>query len=71
MKPSKLRAALYARVSTQDKGKDPSLQLTPLKEFCKNRSWTIVGTYVDHCTGKSISRPQLDRLLDNARKKEN
>ena len=47
MKPSKLRAALYARVSTQDKGQDPNLQLTPLKEFCKNRGWTIAGTYVD------------------------
>lgn len=66
----KLRAGLYARVSTSDKGQDPALQLTPLSGYCKQRGWLITGRYVDYCTGKTARRPELDKLLDAARKRQ-
>jgi DNA invertase Pin-like site-specific DNA recombinase len=70
-KMEKERAALYARCSTLDKGQDPELQLVPLREYCQRRGFTIVGEYVDNgISGTKDHRPQLDRLLDAARKRQ-
>ncbi len=65
-----IRAALYARCSTHDKGQDPELQLVPLREYCQKRGFTIAGEYVDNgISGTKDRRPQLDRLMDVARKR--
>jgi len=61
-----MRAAIYARVSTIDKGQDPDLQLKPLREYCKARGWTIVEEFVDHCSGSKDSRSRLDELIGHA-----
>ncbi|HET6513581.1 MAG TPA: recombinase family protein [Thermodesulfovibrionales bacterium] len=67
----KERAALYARCSTHDKGQDPELQLAPLREYCQRRGFTITGEYVDNgISGTKERRPQLDRLMDAARKRQ-
>jgi len=67
----KVRAALYARCSTLDKGQDPELQLVPLREYCQRRGFIITGEYVDNgISGTTERRPQLDRLLDAARKRQ-
>lgn len=64
-------AALYARCSTHDKGQDPELQLSPLREYCQRRGFTISGEYVDNgISGTRDRRPQLDRLMDAARKRQ-
>lgn len=64
------RAALYGRCSTHDKGQDPELQLSPLREYCQRRGFTVAGEYVDNgISGAKDRRPQLDRLLDAARKR--
>jgi DNA invertase Pin-like site-specific DNA recombinase len=65
-----LRAALYGRVSTTDKGQDPELQLRPLREYCGARSLELAGEYVDYTSGSKDRRPELDRLLDAARKRQ-
>jgi DNA invertase Pin-like site-specific DNA recombinase len=66
-----VRVALYARVSTSDKGQNPALQLTPLVEYCKQRGWNVMGQFVDiGVSGVKSKRPELDRLLDNARKRK-
>ena len=65
-----MRAAIYARVSTTDKGQDPEVQLGPLRQYCQARSWEIAGEYVDHMTGAKDRRPELDRLMDAARKRQ-
>jgi len=44
---SSVRVALYARVSTADKGQDPEMQLRELREYCESRSWFVGGEYVD------------------------
>jgi DNA invertase Pin-like site-specific DNA recombinase len=65
------RAALYARCSTHDKGQDPELQLQPLREYCQRRGFEIAGEYVDNgVSGTKDRRPQLDRLMDAARKRQ-
>lgn len=67
----KVRAALYARCSTLDKGQDPELQLAPLREYCQRRGFTITGEYIDNgISGTKERRPQLDRLLEAARKRQ-
>lgn len=58
--------AIYARVSTTDQNCD--LQLRELREYCQRRGWTISGEYVDTgWSGTKASRPQLDRLMNDAR----
>jgi DNA invertase Pin-like site-specific DNA recombinase len=66
-----IRVALYARCSTLDRGQDPELQLVPLREYCQRRGFSIVREYVDNgISGSKDHRPQLDRLLDAARKRQ-
>jgi DNA invertase Pin-like site-specific DNA recombinase len=70
MKMKKVRAALYARCSTLDKGQDPELQIAPLRDYCKSRGFSIQGEYVDNgISGTKDRRPELDRLLDDTRKR--
>jgi DNA invertase Pin-like site-specific DNA recombinase len=66
-----MRAALYARCSTHDKGQDPELQLSPLREYCRRRGFEIAGEYVDNgISGTKDRRPQLDNLMSAARKRQ-
>lgn len=61
------RCALYARVSTT-KDQDPDVQLRQLRVFVEQRGWGVAGEYVDvGVSGAKASRPQLDRLLADAR----
>ncbi|HLW52957.1 MAG TPA: recombinase family protein [Candidatus Angelobacter sp.] len=65
------RVALYARVSTSDKGQDPEMQLAELREYCERREWTIRREYVDSgISGAKESRPELNRLMADAYRRE-
>ncbi len=65
-----LRVAIYARVSTADKGQNPEVQLKPLREYCTARDYEVFSEYVDvGQSGKKDRRPQLDRLMDDSRKR--
>jgi len=66
---TQFRCALYARVSTFN-GQDPELQLRELREFALHRGWEIAGEYVDQgVSGSKESRPQLNQLMADARKR--
>jgi len=61
-----MRAALYARVSTRDKGQDTENQLSQLREFAHSQGWTITGEYTDRVTGKHSDREQFQKLFQDA-----
>jgi DNA invertase Pin-like site-specific DNA recombinase len=61
-----MKVALYARVSTDDKGQSPEMQLRDFNEFVSRRGWTVYKEYVDVASGSKESRPQLDRLMRDA-----
>ena len=64
------KVGLYGRVSTTDKGQDPELQLKDLRSYANARGWKVFGEYVDKGeSGAKDRRPQLDRLLEDARKR--
>jgi len=65
-----MRVALYARVSTRDKGQDAENQLRQLREFASTQGWTVVRSYVDQATGKHSDRDQFQQLFAAASKRE-
>ena len=65
-----MKAALYARVSTHDKGQDPELQLQEMREYCRRMGWHIYKEYVDYESGAKSDRKQLTALLKDARLKK-
>lgn len=69
MKETKV-AAIYARVSTANKGQDPMMQTREMRDYCKRRKWKLFSQYVDNgFSGAKDSRPELDRLMSDARRK--
>src|SRR6266850_333826 len=66
-----MRVAIYARVSTANNGQDPTMQTHELHECCDRRGWTVAGEYVDSgVSGSRDRRPQLDALMDLARRRK-
>src|SRR5216683_4826763 len=63
------RVAIYARVSTVDKGQDPETQLVGLREYATRRGFELVGEYVDYASGRRDDRPHYRRLMEAARKR--
>jgi Resolvase, N terminal domain/YfiR/HmsC-like len=62
----RLRAALYARVSTLNNGQSPEMQIRDFGEYCQRRGWTATE-YVDvGVSGAKDRRPELDRLMVDA-----
>jgi DNA invertase Pin-like site-specific DNA recombinase len=65
-----LRVALYARVSTLDKGQDPETQLIQLREYAQRRSLEIIGEFIDYASGTSEERKQYKLMMDAAKKRK-
>jgi DNA invertase Pin-like site-specific DNA recombinase len=62
-----MKAALYARVSTLDQ--EPENQLAELRRYAAARGWEA-AEYIDHgVSGSRASRPALDALLGDARRR--
>jgi DNA invertase Pin-like site-specific DNA recombinase len=62
------RVAIYARVSTSDQSTDP--QLLDLRRYVADRSWQGYKEYCDNgISGTTDSRPALNALMDDARKR--
>ena len=64
-----MRAALYGRVSTVDKGQDPEVQLGELRAYATRRGFEVVAEFVDFASGARNGRPEYQRMLDAARKR--
>jgi DNA invertase Pin-like site-specific DNA recombinase len=63
------RCAIYARVSTKDKGQDVENQLVQQRRYAESQGWKV-EEYIDHLTGKNDKRPRFQALFDAASRRE-
>lgn len=63
-----MKAAIYARVSTAEQS--PESQLRDLRQYAKARGMVITEYADTGFSGAKQSRPDLDRLMDDARKRQ-
>lgn len=59
------RAVLYARVSSDDSGKDYrnlSGQLDECRKYAEDRGWEVVGEHSEEISGAREDRPELDQI---------
>ena len=61
-----LRVAIYARVSTDDKGQDPLNQLLQLRQFAAQQGWIVVAEYTDEQSAKNGKRPGFQAMWKDA-----
>jgi site-specific DNA recombinase len=64
-----MKAAIYCRVSTIDKGQTLEQQELPLIEYCQKEGWEY-EIFKDFASGSKESRPQLDVMIQKIRNKE-
>ena len=65
-----MRTALYARVSTRDKGQDSENQLRQLRQFAATQGWEITAEYVDRASGKRDDRDQFQKMFAAASRRD-
>ena len=67
-----MRAAIYARVSTEDQAKEGfsiAAQVKRLNAYCKARGWIVAAEYIDEGhSGRSIERPAYKRMMSEIEK---
>ncbi len=61
-----MRVALYARVSTDDKGQDPLNQLLQLREFALRLGWKVVAEHTDELSAKNGNRAGFKAMWKEA-----
>lgn len=66
-----MRVAIYARVSTDDRGQDPENQLMHLREWCERSGHELVCEYIDHASGRkgADGRKQFAAMMADAHKR--
>ena len=78
-RPPRIRCALYLRASTAKKthttdGEEyrqrPEIQEERLRRMCEQRGWQVVRVYCDRASGRKEARPELQRLMEDARRGE-
>jgi DNA invertase Pin-like site-specific DNA recombinase len=65
-----IRTAVYARVSTRDRGQDTQNQLHQLREFATRQGWTLVSEFIDHESGATDERPQFQAMFQAASRRQ-
>ena len=64
-----MRTAIYARVSTIDKGQDVDMQLYDLRTYAAARQWSVVHEYIEHMTGVKDDRKEFKSLMTAAKQR--
>ena len=65
-----MRVAIYARVSTEDRGQCPENQLAQLRAWCASAGHTILREYVDQESGRSAKRKPFAQLFEDAHRRQ-
>ena len=61
-----MKVAIYARVSTRDKGQSTDNQLPDLRRYAQAHSWEIYKEYAEEESGGSANREQFKQLFADA-----
>jgi DNA invertase Pin-like site-specific DNA recombinase len=61
-----MKVAMYARVSTKDKGQDVENQLEQLRSFAAKQGWSIYREYTDWETGSTSERAEFQAMFHDA-----
>jgi DNA invertase Pin-like site-specific DNA recombinase len=64
--PQSIRVAIYARVSTKDKGQDTENQLAQLRAFAATQGWAVYREFVDHESGGKSDRTEFQAMFVDA-----
>jgi DNA invertase Pin-like site-specific DNA recombinase len=64
------RTAIYARVSTRERGQDTQNQLHQLREFAGRQGWVVVHEFVDHESGSTDDREKFQAMFQAASRRE-
>ena len=64
------RTAIYARVSTHERGQDTQNQLHQLHEFAARQGWVVVHEFVDHESGSTDDREQFQAMFQAASRRQ-
>jgi DNA invertase Pin-like site-specific DNA recombinase len=65
-----MKIALYARVSTKDKGQETENQLVQLREFSTKQGWQITREYIDRETGGTSDRTEFQAMFADASRRK-
>lgn len=66
-----MRAALYARVSTKDKGQDWENQAAQIRTWATQNGHEIIAEYSDTVSGSGkVRRPQFEQMLEDAKSRK-
>jgi DNA invertase Pin-like site-specific DNA recombinase len=61
-----VRVAIYARVSTKDKGQSTDNQLPDLRRYAQVHQWDIYKEYAEEESGSTANRTQFQKLFADA-----
>ena len=62
-----MRVAQYVRVSSHEQ--NSALQKAEMDRYIADRGWQCVEVYEDHISGAKSSRPGLNRLMEDAKRR--
>lgn len=64
------KAAIYARVSTIDKGQDVNVQIEPCREYAERMGYEVMVFAEEGVSGAKESRPVLDQVMWHVRRRD-
>ncbi len=65
-----MKVAIYARISTTNKGQDADNQIQVLKEYSQRMGYNIYNEYVDEVSGGTSERPAFKKMFADAAKRK-
>jgi DNA invertase Pin-like site-specific DNA recombinase len=64
------RTAIYARVSTRERGRDTQNQLHELRGFAVRQGWVVAHEFVDYESGSTDDREQFQAMIQAASRRQ-
>src|SRR5271157_2312125 len=66
-----MKVAIYARVSTDDKGQDTENQLLQLRTYCEAKGYEVYKEFTENVTGTGKKRRlEFEEMMEDARRRK-